>query len=249
MPGRFAYSDERIVQVYYWAVIHDRPTSWACRPESWPPHLRRRPLPSPSRMSRRLRSPSVAALLTALDRRVLAPARPGLFQGTVNGVNAFAKYMNSHGKLAGRNVQVDFIDSHLSADEARNAVIRACQEDFAMVGTNALFLNNVQPMEQCVDKAGQMAGLPDVPTLQAETAHQCSPISFAIIAAAIDCSTVNQHPQTYTARVGQILYYKKQNKDLHGIWVLPSDLQSTIMSTTPIPNEPTCFGPKLGASS
>jgi hypothetical protein len=162
------------------------------------------------------------------------PARPGLFQGTVNGVEAFGKYMNSHGKLAGRNVQVDFIDSHLSADEARNAVIKACQEDFAIVGTNALFLNNVQPMEQCVDKAGQATGIPDIPTLQAETAHQCSPISFAIIAAAIDCSTVNQHPQTYTARVGQILYYKKQNKDLHGIWVLPSDLKSTINSTTPV---------------
>jgi len=162
------------------------------------------------------------------------PARPGLFQGTVNGVQAFGKYINSHGKLAGRNVQVDFIDSHLSADEARNAVIRACQEDFAIVGTNALFLNNVQPLEQCVDKAGQATGLPDVPTLQAETAQQCSPVSFAIIAAAIDCATKDQHPQTYTARVGQILYYKKHNKDLHGIWVLPSDLQSTIRSTTPV---------------
>ena len=162
------------------------------------------------------------------------PIRPGLFQGTVNGVQAFGKYINSHGKLAGRNVQVDFIDSKLSADEARNAVIRACQEDFAIVGTNALFLNNVQPLEQCVDKAGQATGLPDMPTLQAETAHQCSPISFAVIAAALDCSTINQHPQTYTARMGQILYYKKQNKDLHGIWVLPSDLKSTINSTTPV---------------
>ena len=163
------------------------------------------------------------------------PVQPGLFQGTVDGVQAFAKYINgTKAKLAGRNVQVDFIDSKLSADEARNAVIRACQEDFAIVGTNALFLNNVQPMEQCVDKAGQAVGLPDIPTLQAETAHQCSPISFAIIAAAIDCSTVNQHPQTYSARVGQILYYKKKNKDLHGVWVLPSDLKSTINSTTPV---------------
>ncbi|HKA94035.1 MAG TPA: ABC transporter substrate-binding protein [Acidimicrobiia bacterium] len=162
------------------------------------------------------------------------PARPGLFQGTVNGVQAFGKYINSHGKLAGRNVQVDFIDSKLSADEARNAVIRACQEDFAIVGTNALFLNNVQPLEQCVDKAGQATGLPDIPTLQAETAHQCSPISFPVIASALDCATRDQHPQTYTARVGQILYYKKQNKDLHGIWVLPSDLKSTVNSTTPV---------------
>jgi hypothetical protein len=163
------------------------------------------------------------------------PVQPGLFKGTVDGVQAFAKYMNGHGKLAGRNVQVDFIDSHLSADEARNAVIRACQEDFAMVGTNALFFNNVQPLEQCVDQAGQMTGLPDVPTLQTEVPQQCSQISFAIIAAAIDCSTVDQHPQTYSARVGQIVqYYKKKNKDLHGIWVLPSDLKSTINSTTPV---------------
>jgi Periplasmic binding protein len=162
------------------------------------------------------------------------PARPGVFQGIVNGVQAFAKYINGHGKLAGRNVQVDFIDSHLSADEARNAVIRACQEDFAIVGTSALFLNNVQPMEQCVDQAGQAAGLPDVPTLQAEVAHQCSQISFAIIASALDCATKDQHPQTYTARVGQIQYYKKNNKDLHGVWVLPSDLKSTISSTQPV---------------
>jgi len=163
------------------------------------------------------------------------PVRPGLFQGTVNGVRAFAKYINgTKGKLAGRNVEVDFIDSKLSADEARNAVIRACQEDFAIVGTNALFLNNVQPMEQCIDKAGQMTGLPDVPTLQTEVAHQCSQISFAVIASALDCATKDDHPQTYSARIGQILYYKKQNKDLHGVWVLPSDLKSTINSTTPV---------------
>ena len=162
------------------------------------------------------------------------PARPGLFQGIVNGVQAFAKYQNGHGKLAGRNVQVDFIDSRLSADEARNAVVRACQEDFAIVGTTALFFNNVQPLEQCVDKVGQATGLPDVPTLQTEVAHQCSQISFPVIASALDCATKDQHPQTYTARMGQILYYKKKNKDLHGIWVLPSDLKSTINSTAPV---------------
>ena len=55
------------------------------------------------------------------------PARPGLFQGIVNGVQAFAKYQNGHGKLAGRNVQVDFIDSRLSADEARLRARRSRQ--------------------------------------------------------------------------------------------------------------------------
>src|SRR5262249_58665604 len=109
------------------------------------------------------------------------------------------KYQNGHGKLAGRNVQVDFIDSHLSADEARNAVIRACQEDFAMVGTSALFLNNVQPLEGCVDKAGAATGLPDVPTLQTEVAHQCSQISFPVIPSALDSPTNDHHPPTHTA--------------------------------------------------
>jgi len=78
-PARFDFSDRDIVAVYYWSVICDRPTSWACRQKHWPPHLRKRPLPSPATMSRRLRSPAVVALLGALERRVIAPKAPGLF--------------------------------------------------------------------------------------------------------------------------------------------------------------------------
>ena len=78
-PTRFTFSDEDIVGVYYWAVICDRPTSWACRKEHWPIHRRRRPLPSPATLSRRLRSAAVVALLDALERRVVAPEGPGLF--------------------------------------------------------------------------------------------------------------------------------------------------------------------------
>ena len=75
----FAFSDGDIVKVFYWSVVCDRPTSWACRRENWPPHLRKRPLPSPATMSRRLRSDSVVALLDALERRVVAPRGPGLY--------------------------------------------------------------------------------------------------------------------------------------------------------------------------
>jgi hypothetical protein len=78
-PTRFDFPDEDIVKVYYWSVICDRPTSWACRPEHWPLHLRKGPLPSPATMSRRLRSPRIVALLEALARRVTAPQPPGLF--------------------------------------------------------------------------------------------------------------------------------------------------------------------------
>lgn len=76
IPYRF--SDARIVQVWYWAVIHDRPVSWACQRGNWPPWWRRN-LPSGSTLSRRLRCTSVKRLLQALERRVTAPERPGLF--------------------------------------------------------------------------------------------------------------------------------------------------------------------------
>jgi DDE family transposase len=73
-PGRCDYSDSTIARTYYWAVLHDRPTAWACDPKNWPPHARRQALPPPWTMSRRLRSPSVVALLEALDRALLRPA-------------------------------------------------------------------------------------------------------------------------------------------------------------------------------
>ena len=56
--ARFDFSDEDIVKVFYWCVIHDRPVSWACQSRNWPLHCRRRALPhrskhvSPSRFLR-----------------------------------------------------------------------------------------------------------------------------------------------------------------------------------------------------
>jgi Periplasmic binding protein len=154
-------------------------------------------------------------------------AAPGLFQGSVDGVKGFAKFMNAHGGLAGRKVAVDFIDSKLSADEARNAVIKACAEDFAMVGTSALFLNNVDDQLGCVDKAGAATGLPDLPFVTTETAQQCSPDTFPVAPPQLICSTKDQHPQTYQQNVGRAFYYKqKYGKNLHGVYVFGSDLKA-----------------------
>jgi DDE family transposase len=76
---RCDFDDEEIVKVYYWAVLHDRPTCWACDGRNWPLYRRRRPLPSPATMSRRLRRRSVRDLLNALEQRAAAPQRPGLY--------------------------------------------------------------------------------------------------------------------------------------------------------------------------
>jgi ABC-type branched-subunit amino acid transport system substrate-binding protein len=162
------------------------------------------------------------------------PARPGLFAGSVDGVRAFAKFVNARGGVAGRKVEVDFIDSRLSADEARNALIKACQEDFAIVGTTALFLSNVGPMVGCVDKAGRATGLPDVPVLQTEVDHLCSPVSFPVIVVGLDCATRDDHPQTYHTGQGAARYHVKRNKGLHGVWLVPSDLKATANASLPI---------------
>ena len=65
------------------------------------------------------------------------PFAPGLFKGAADGVKGAAKYINSKaggGGIAGRKLVVDFIDSHLNANDSRNGVITACQQDYAMVG-------------------------------------------------------------------------------------------------------------------
>jgi hypothetical protein len=80
-PATFAFTDEDIVKVHYWAVLNDKPACWACKLKNWPIWRQRKALgalPSPSTVSRRLRSKSVVELLNALERRVIAPKRPGL---------------------------------------------------------------------------------------------------------------------------------------------------------------------------
>lgn len=60
---RQQHADLVIACVYLWAVIHDRPQGWGCRPENWTVECPWLELPSESRMSRRLNTPSVRELL------------------------------------------------------------------------------------------------------------------------------------------------------------------------------------------
>jgi hypothetical protein len=68
---RETFSDVEIAMVFFWAVVNDRPMSWACAQRNWPIHQRRWAKPSQSRLSRRLRTSSVRELLDRLDREVL----------------------------------------------------------------------------------------------------------------------------------------------------------------------------------
>jgi len=164
-------------------------------------------------------------------------AVPGLFVGVPNAVKGFAKYINNSCRpkntcLAGRKVVVDFIDSHLSNTDARNAVITACSRDFAIVGTAALFLNNVDDMVACEDRSGAPTGIPDLPALTTEVAQQCSPVSYPINPSQLDCTTKDEHPQTWRVNRGAVRYYSRtRSKDLHGIFVYGNDLKSASIAT------------------
>jgi hypothetical protein len=93
-PKWCEFTDQEIVRVFLWAVLHDRPISWACRPASWPIQVRRCRLPSCSTMSRRLRSLGTMKLLgraIRLLRILLSPARRMLVDGKPLCVSKFSK--------------------------------------------------------------------------------------------------------------------------------------------------------------
>jgi hypothetical protein len=74
-PGQ-QYSDATILLVYFWAVLHDRPTNWASQQRHWPPDQRYWTKPSPSRMSRRLRCLATTELLQRVEARLRPPRSP-----------------------------------------------------------------------------------------------------------------------------------------------------------------------------
>ncbi len=155
------------------------------------------------------------------------PLAPGLFAASPVAIEAFAEYVNDTGGLAGRELVVDVIDSHLSADDARNAIITACAEDFAILGTAALFLNNMDDAIACPDKAGAATGIPDLAIVTTELVQQCSPVTFPVNPSQIDCDTKDQRPQTFRVNQGPVKYYEREvEDDLHGAYVYSNDIRS-----------------------
>jgi hypothetical protein len=171
--------------------------------------------------------------VTATEIHISVPADvdnpfvPGLFQGAVDGVKGAANYINSKaggGGLAGRKLVVDFIDTHLNANDSRNATITSCSNDLAMVGGFMLFLSSVADITSCKDQAGQPVGLPDMSETATGVAQTCSPMSFTGIGSSIDCSTINDNPQTFFGNAGPAKWELSKNKGgLHGPMIVGSD--------------------------
>ncbi|HVM63263.1 MAG TPA: ABC transporter substrate-binding protein [Acidimicrobiales bacterium] len=160
-----------------------------------------------------------------------SPLAPGLFQGNLDGVNAFAAYVNAHGGIACRQLKVRTWDSKLDPSESKNGLIDACSNAFAMVGSNALFNPDVSPMTNCVDKTGAATGLPDIAALANDLNEQCAPTAFIIQAVSAKCP-VQSGVAPWSAIVGPTKWYLQQDPGLHGIYMVPGDLPTTVQSAT-----------------
>jgi hypothetical protein len=64
---RARFSNAEIVLTYLWAVFNERPTCWACQKSHWPIWYRRRCLPDPSTMCRRLKTTGVKELMREVE--------------------------------------------------------------------------------------------------------------------------------------------------------------------------------------
>jgi hypothetical protein len=100
-----SFFDWQIVAVYLWAVVHDRPTSWACNPKNWPKGLWQGKLPTQSTMSRRLRTTETQSLLHKVEREMATLDHSGfvmLIDGKPLAVGGWSKDRDARWGRAGK---------------------------------------------------------------------------------------------------------------------------------------------------
>jgi len=154
---------------------------------------------------------------------------PGLFQGNIDAINAFANWVNANGGIACRQMKVRTWDSKIDPAETKNGLIDACTNAFSLLGDNSLFNSDVSPMTNCVDKSGAATGLPDVAGLVNTIAEQCAPTAFVIQGRPEHCQvTTGSRPET--GFVGANKYWLQQLPGAHGLYLVAGDLPETTAS-------------------
>jgi ABC-type branched-subunit amino acid transport system substrate-binding protein len=176
---------------------------------------------------------TATTLRVGLIADVSNPLVPGLFQKSVNAVNAWASDVNASGGLAGRKIVVDFCDSKLDPNATSTCVIKACQNDFALVGTSANALQDLSDLDGCKNAQGKAIGIPNLAAF-AFPPLSCDPVTYLTAGLSTYCATAKQHPQTYTVPVGDSRYFTSHIQGLHGIWLYDSDVPTFKITQTPV---------------
>ena len=183
-------------------------------------------------------APGTEIGLTSTTIRIAAiadvntPVQPGLFQRNVNVIQAWAAMVNAHGGLAGRKVVVDVCDSRLDPNATTNCVIKACQNDFAMVGTAANAVTDFSDLDTCKNAAGQPIGIPNMAAFGFPP-YSCDKVTYLIGGLGTYCATAKDNPQTYTVNIGDFRYYASHFPGLHGVWVYNNDVPTVHITSVP----------------
>ncbi len=161
-----------------------------------------------------------------------AAAAPGLFQGNHDALSAFAKYVNAHGGIACRQLDVKLWDTKLDPGEAKNGQIDACQNALALVGGNVLFNPDVSTIANCKDRAGNATGIPDIAALANDINERCNKTTFVIQGISEQCDKLTGE-RTQTIFNGFMKFALDQNGgNLHGLYLVPGNLPTTVQSST-----------------
>lgn len=161
------------------------------------------------------------------------PLVPGLFKDSVNAVDAWAKIVNASGGLDGRQVVVDFCDSQLNPNATTSCVIKACQNDFALVGTSANALEDLSDIDGCKDAAGKAIGIANLAAF-AFVPEVCDPDTYDVGGVGSYCATAKEATPTYEVPVGDTRYLTAHNPDLHGIWLYDTDDPTFKLTEVPL---------------
>lgn len=168
----------------------------------------------------------------ALIADVNTPVNPGLFQKNEDVVKAWAAMLNANGGLAGRKVVVDFCDAKLDPNTTTNCVIKACQNDFAMVGTAADALIDLSDLDTCKNAQGKPVGIPNL-AFVGFPPLACDKVTYLVAGVGTYCATLKANPQSYTVNVGDFRYYQSHFPNMHGIWVYDGDVPTVRISVVP----------------
>ena len=82
---------------------------------------------------------SASEITVTVMADVGSPLAPGLFQGNIDGVKAFADWINANGGIGCRQLVVNTWDSKLDPTESKNGLIDSCTNSLSLVGGNSLF--------------------------------------------------------------------------------------------------------------
>jgi ABC-type branched-subunit amino acid transport system substrate-binding protein len=174
-----------------------------------------------------------STIKVAMIADVNNPLVPGLFKDSVAAVKAWASEVNAAGGLDGRQVQVDFCDSQLSPNASTACVIKACQNDFALVGTSANALVDLADIDGCKNAAGKAVGIANLAAF-AFVPAVCDPDTYGIGGVNSYCKTAKDATPTYDVPVGDTRYLVAHNPGLHGIWMYDTDVPTFKLTEVPL---------------